>query len=383
MNKLNDRRPGCTGPPWSWRYRRDASSFPHRSGWENKRRFLFFRFAGFLAVAVLLFTLGLVGLVFLLARVFLGDGQAATLVAWLAGCGLVLLIPLVVGSYALRSFSRFVNPLARVMAAADVVAEGDFSVRVPEGGAGEVGRLARSFNRMVAELERSDLQRRNLTADVAHELRTPLHIIQGNLEGILDGVYEPTPDQLNLLLDETRHLTLLVEDLRTLSLAEAGQLHLELETLDVEELLSDVATSFSGQAEAAGIVLQLESEQRPEPLTIQGDASRLDQVLSNLIANALRHTPSGGRITLSAHLQAGGVRIQVSDNGEGIPAEDLPYVFERFWQSDPERKRGTGSGLGLAIVRQLVQAHGGRITAQSSPGQGTTFSIDLPSGTPE
>ena len=378
MNRMDEPGSGCSGSPWSRRSRRSEGGFHYRPGWENKRRFLFFRFAGFLAVAVLLFITGLVGLVFLVSRIFVGNGQAATFLVWLASCGLALLVPLVAGGFALRALSSLVNPLARVMAAADTVAEGDFSVRVPEGGPGEVGRLARSFNRMVTELERSDLQRRNLTADVAHELRTPVHIIQGNLEGILDGVYEPSPEQLNLLLDETRRLARLVEDLRTLSLAEAGQLPLQQEILDVDELLGDVATSFSGQAEAAGVSLLVETEPRSEPLTVQGDAGRLDQVLSNLAANALRHTSPGGKITMSAGPEAGGVRIQVSDDGEGIPAADLPFVFERFWQGGSDRERGAGSGLGLAIARQLVQAHGGRIAVQSSPGQGTTFRIDLP-----
>jgi len=245
------------------------------------------------------------------------------------------------------------------MDAADTVARGDLSVRVPVRGPGEFARLAESFNHMTAELERADQQRRNLTADVAHELRTPLHIIQGNLEGILDGVYEPTEEHINATLGETRALARLVEDLRTLSLAEAGQLPLAHEPVDVRELLADVATSFSGQAEGAGVALRTETPASEAALTISGDAGRLDQVLSNLLANALRHTSSGGSITLPA---------------------DLPYIFDRFWRGDPARThtRGVGSGLGLAIARQLVQAHGGRIAVQSQVGVGTQFTIDLP-----
>jgi signal transduction histidine kinase len=231
---------------------------------------------------------------------------------------------------------------------------------------------------MVSELERSDQLRRNLTADVAHELRTPLHIIQGNLEGLLDGVYQATPEQINLLLDEARQLVRLVEDLRTLSLAEAGQLPLEREAVDIRELLDDVATSFSGQAEAAGVALQVEDRPGAEPLIVQGDAGRLDQVLSNLVANALRHTPSGGKITLRAEVAQDGVRLQVADNGSGISPEDLTNIFDRFWSGD--RARRDGSGLGLAIARQLVQAHGGRIAVESQLDQGTTFTIDLPAG---
>jgi signal transduction histidine kinase len=296
---------------------------------------------------------------------------------WLAGCALSAAFPLLAVLIAMRSFTRVANPLARVMAAADAVAEGDFSIRVPVYGPGEFSRLARSFNRMVAELERSDQLRRSLTADVAHELRTPLHIIQGNLEGLLDGLYQPMPEQLNLLLEETRQLARLVEDLRTLSLAEAGQLPLEREAVDVGELLADVVTSFSGQAEAAGVDLHVEGRAGSAPLIVQGDAGRLDQVLSNLVANALRHTSPGGRITLRAKASQDGVRIQVTDNGSGISPEDLTNIFDRFWRGDRSRD---GSGLGLAIARQLVQAHGGKIAVESQVGQGTTFTIDLPAG---
>ena len=353
----------------------------HRHGgrppeWMHKRRFLFSRFARFVGAALLLFLAGMAGLAFLFTRLFGGGGQA-TLLVWLLGIGLALSFPVVVGVVAWRTFSRLVNPLARVMAAADTVAEGDFSVRVPEAGPGEFGRLARSFNRMVAELERSDQLRRNLTADVAHELRTPLTILQGNLEGILDGVYQPDTEHLDLLLDETRRLNRLVEDLRTLSLAEAGQLSLLHEPVDLAELLGDVATSFSGQAEASRVNLKVTSG--PGKLIVSGDAGRLDQVLSNLVANALQHTPAGGTITLSAGRSPDspdGLCLKVSDNGRGIPAEDLPNVFDRFWRGDDRRRDGTG--LGLAIARQLVQAHGGTISVESQLNQGTTFTINLP-----
>jgi two-component system sensor histidine kinase BaeS len=304
---------------------------------------------------------------------------------------LAVLFPLFVGLTALRSFNSIANPMARVMAAADAVADGDFSVRVPIIGQGEFARLASSFNRMVEELERSDRLRRNLTADVAHELRTPLHIIQGNLEGIQDGIYEPTQEQIGLLLDETHQLSRLVEDLRTLSLAEAGQLPLEKEDINVNELLNDVATSFSGQAEIAGVVLRVEVDSAAPgtELIVTGDAGRLNQVLSNLAANALRHTPPGGEVTLSARRTSKGVSIQVADSGSGIPAKDIPYIFERFWSSsrglEPRANPGSvlethpeGSGLGLAIARQLVQAHGGMIRVESQQQKGTNFIIDLP-----
>jgi signal transduction histidine kinase len=329
---------------------------------------------------------GMATLAFLLSRLFGGDRQTTVLV-WAWGCGLSLALPLLAGLLASRAFRSIATPLADVMAAADAVADGDLSVRIPEEhNPGDFGRLAKSFNRMVEELERSDQLRRNLTADVAHELRTPLHIIQGNLEGILDDVYAPSEEHIGATLEETRLLARLVDDLRTLSLAEAGQLPLVWEQVDVAELLADVSTSFSGQAEAAGIDLRVEVE--GEPPTIPADVDRLDQVLGNLMGNALRHTPSGGVITLRAEpvlstvegSMPDGVRITVSDTGEGIPTEDLPYVFDRFWRGDRSRSRagGAGSGLGLAIARQLIHAHGGRIGVASEPGQGTTFTVELP-----
>ena len=187
---------------------------------------------------------------------------------------------------------------------------------------------------------------------MAHELRTPLHIIQGNLEGVLDGVYAPTPEHIEATLEETRQLARLVEDLRTLSLAESGELPLVREAVDVGDLLADVATSFSAQAEAAGVDLRVTTADAVPPV-VMGDAGRLDQVLSNLVANAIRHTPRGGNISLAAANAGNRVRITVADTGEGIAAEDLPYIFDRFWRGDRARSHGGGAGSGLGLATRV------------------------------
>ena len=335
-----------------------------------------FGFLGFLLLG------GTVVTVWIASQILRTAGQLAG-VAWFVG--FLLAVGFLVGGGVIGyvAFQRVAAPLADVMQAADLVADGDLSVRVPvpERSPEQFVRLVRSFNRMTEEIQRADQQRRNLTADVAHELRTPLHIIQGNLEGILDGIYAPTEEHIMATLSETRALARLVEDLRTLSLAEAGQLPMEHADVDVAELLADAGTSFSGQAELAGISLEVRTEGSPDRMVIRGDAMRLDQVLSNLLGNALRHTPSGGTISLSACPSEDGVRITVRDTGEGIPKADLPYVFQRFWRGDRARTHsgGGGSGLGLAIARQLVQSHGGEIGVESEPGKGTTFVLDLPS----
>jgi signal transduction histidine kinase len=367
-------------PPWvEWEHG-DHAGFEdwHRRS-HRKRRFLFVRFAGVFGLVALLIVGGIAALAFVFTRLFAGDLQTAVMV-WIGGCSLSVALPLLAAALAVWAFSGIARPLADVVTAAEAVADGDLSVRVSARGPGDFYRLARVFNHMVEELERADRQRRSLTADVAHELRTPLQIIQGNLEGVLDDVYEPTDEHISATLEETQLLARLVDDLRTLSLAESGQLPLVLEPVDVAELLADVQTSFSGQANAAGIELGVAIDGDGDALTVSGDVDRLAQVLSNLVANALRHTPAGGAITLAGEAVEGGVRILVRDTGEGIPPEDLPAVFDRFWRGDKSRSHasGAGSGLGLAIVRQLVLAHGGQVSVESQVGEGTTFIIELP-----
>ena len=365
------------GPPWrrgAWGDRRWRDHRGRHPG------LLFLRFVVVFGLFALLILGGFGLLIYFVVRLAGGDSQTAT-VLWLSTCGLLLLLPGTIAWIGRRAFRSIARPLAALMNAADAVAAGDFSVRVPVQGRGEFTQLMSAFNRMVEELALADQRRRNLTADVAHELRTPLQIIQGNLEGVLDGVYAPTPEHITATLDETRQLARLVEDLRVLSQAEAGQLPMTWEPVDVADLCADAVTSFGGQAEAAGVALT--AVVADTPLIVSADYGRLDQILSNLLANAIRHTPAGGSVTVRAAATADSVQLQVSDTGEGITAEDLPYIFDRFWRGDRARthQAGAGSGLGLAIVRQLVQAHGGRIDVASTAGQGTTFSIMLPSAT--
>jgi signal transduction histidine kinase len=232
---------------------------------------------------------------------------------------------------------------------------------------------------MADELEGAETQRRNLTADVAHELRTPLHILQGNLEGALDGVYEASPEYFRSMLEETRLLQRLVEDLQTLSMAESGTLDYHFQPLSVKELLEDVLASFSGRAEEVGIKLVLKDSDGGDELKVEGDWHRLDQVFGNLVNNALRYTPDGGEITLSTARDESSVLLTIQDSGEGIAPEDLPFIFDRFWKGDKSRSRASGgSGLGLAIARQLLTAHGGSISVESQEGAGTTFTVKLP-----
>jgi two-component system, OmpR family, sensor histidine kinase BaeS len=367
-----------------WDFHSGPHPWPHSwpPPWAHRRRSILARFAVVLGCFGLISVGGMAALAILTTRA-LGTGRPTIMVVAIGGTVLGLVVPALAVFMAIRTFRGIAMPLADVMVASDRVAAGDLSARVsvPTHGPREFRRLSESFNHMTEELERADRQRRNLTADVAHELRTPLHIIQGNLEGVLDGVYEPTAEHTRATLDETRLLARLVEDLRTLSLAEAGQLPLVMEPVNVVDLLADVETGFSAQAEAGGISLHVDAGAASSAsLVVTGDVGRLDQVLSNLMTNAMRHTPAGGTIALRAEGTPAGVRIVISDTGQGIASEDLPFIFDRFWRGDRSRSHasGAGSGLGLAIARQLVQAHGGTIRADSQPGRGTTFIIELP-----
>jgi two-component system OmpR family sensor kinase/two-component system sensor histidine kinase BaeS len=358
-----------------------------------RRRHMARQFGCFVVAITVSFVALLVGgLVLFLRAADLNIGTTETVLLVL--CSMPLVLVIVVANIVRLFFLRVGAPVADMMAAADAIAAGDLSVRVPENSQGDIGRLAARFNRMTAELQRSEQQRRHLTADVAHELRTPLHILQGNLEGLLDGIYEPTPAHIAATLDEAHALTRLVNDLQLLSLAEAGELPLHRQPVVVADLLAAVVGRFAAAAVEAGVTIVVEDAKAHAGLTVDADPDRLEQVLSNLVGNALRHTAAGGRVVLTAESvekpdRSGKppftVCLTVSDTGVGIPAEDLPYIFDRFWRGDRSRTRegGAGSGLGLAIARQLVLAHGGEITADSEVGVGTVVTVWLPGLPPE
>jgi two-component system sensor histidine kinase BaeS len=265
--------------------------------------------------------------------------------------------------------------LDELVDAARRVEAGDYSVRVAPGRSGPrgAGDLARAFNTLVSRLEVEDRERRTLLADVSHELRTPLAVIRGRVEAIIDGVHPADEAHLSAIVDETRVMERLVEDLRTLSLAESGTLSLHREGVDPDELVRDVAASFGPAAAEAGIALRVDvPEDLPEA---ELDPVRMREVIGNLVDNALRHTPRGGQVTVRVRGGAA-LRLEVTDTGPGIEPSVLPHVFERFVKGQGSR----GSGLGLAIARSLVAAHGGTIEVESRAGAGTTFTVIIPTG---
>ncbi len=272
---------------------------------------------------------------------------------------------------------QILAPLGRLTTAARRIADGDLSQRVPVSGRDEVAALGRDFNTMAASLQKQEELRRRLVADVAHELRTPLSVVRGNLEALLDGVHAMTLENVSAILDEVLLLGHLTDDLRELALAEAGQLPLHRQPIALDELAARMAGSLGPVAQERGVKLEFDA---PADLpVVDGDWQRLTQVLHNLLGNALRHTPAGGKVQVAARPADDGrmLVVTVSDTGSGIPPEDLPFVFERFYQADRQRRRD-GSGLGLAIVKQLVEAHGGGIRVESELGQGTRFVFTLP-----
>ena len=297
------------------------------------------------------------------------QGQHGGFFPWFLFLPIVLVIGAILFGRAIRRTAR---PIGEVMDAAERISEGDLSARAPIHGPNDVRNLAGAFNRMAERLQTDERRRRDLLADVAHELRTPLAVIRGRVEGMRDGLYEVDGEHLELIERETDVMARLLEDLQLLSNAEAGALRLHRERLEPRELLETAADAFGTQALEAG--LELKTEAGPDLPALDVDRVRIGEVLANLLANAVRHTPRGGAIRLSTTSDPEGVAFAVADTGEGIPADELSHVFDRFAKSPESR----GAGLGLAIAKSLVQAHGGAIAAESEPGRGTTISFVLP-----
>jgi len=269
-------------------------------------------------------------------------------------------------------------PLSRLSSAAQAIGARDLSRRVKAQGSAEAVQLAHAFNQMAADLENAETLRRQLVADVAHELRTPLTVLQGNLRAMLDGVYTMSEPEVASLYDQTRVLSRLVNDLHELSQAEARQLPLDRQPIHVNAMVANIAATFETVAELNGVTLQ--TTLSPLNPTVHGDATRLSQVLNNLLNNALTHTPENGTIAISLSFADDTVCISVKDNGHGIAAEHLPHLFDRFYRADRARSRHTGgTGLGLAIAKAIVEAHDGQISVYSDGiGHGATFRVCLP-----
>lgn len=335
------------------------------------------RFAVFAFLAFLFFAFVVAAFVTLLISAFSGAGPG--LGAFTPVVAIFAL--LVVATTVARAIRRVVVPLGDLIDAAEKVEAGNYAVRVRPRGPRELRSLATAFNSMSARLERNEEQRQQLLADVTHELRTPLTVVQGNLEALLDQVYPADAQHLAPILDETRVLSRLVDDLRTLSIAEAGALALHREPTDVVVLAHDIIASFRPQADQAGIALHVTTPVGLLEL-VNVDPVRTREILSNLIANSLRHTPRDGTIMVGIERgdvidSAAGhplVSVTVRDTGRGIAADALPHVFDRFYKSDESR----GAGLGLAIAKSLVVAHGGEISATSELGHGTEMRFTLP-----
>lgn len=357
-HERDDRR-----PPW---WPADETWPPHRR-WRMHRA-PFFRRLGCFFVVLSLFGLGLFLLLYVLLRSLLGLNQLGpSELKWILPLGILSVVFILAFLAAVgRSLRRLSMPLDEMLAASHQVAEGEYSVRVEEKGPPEMRSLARGFNSMAARLQTSHEQRRNLLADISHELRTPLTVIQGNVEGMLDGLYPVEEGKLRSILEEAQVLSRLVDDLRTLSLAESGALQLRREPVDLAALVHETASVFRPRALAAGIQLQVDAA---SAAPLEADPARIREVLSNLLTNALHYTPAGGRIRL--HYDGG--TISVEDDGPGIAAADLPHVFERFYKAGDSG----GMGLGLSIAKYLVEAHGGEIRAESTPGRGTKISFTL------
>jgi two-component system, OmpR family, sensor histidine kinase BaeS len=297
--------------------------------------------------------------------------RAALLRAIASAAGLAALLALLAGLLASRRITR---PVSRLIEVTQAMGHGDRAARVGEIHApDELRDLAATFDRMADNLARQDQLRRDVVADVAHELRTPVAVLQAGHEALLDGVVEPSAAQLSSLRDEVLRLARLVDDLHTLAAAEAAALQLTMHPIDLAEIAGVAAGSLAGRFEAAGITL----ERRLAPVGVLADAQRMHQVVTNLLSNALKFTPAGGRVTLETGPAGDMARLCVADTGPGIPDDELPRIFDRFWRGR-QAAAVAGSGIGLAVVAELVRAHGGSVTASSVQGRGTQLVMTLP-----
>ncbi len=358
------------GEPWP------PTGPPNFLPWRKMRGRFFWRIGGLIALLFFL-AFGACTLFFWFVVSLLGAINLPPGTSDLARTFGLVFLAVVIASlvFAGRTLRRTAVPIGDLIEVVGRVAQGDYSVQVEERGPREIRALARSLNRMAARLKANDEERRNLMADVTHELRTPLTVIQGNLEGLIDGVYPPDKAHLEPILEETRVLSRLIDDLRTLALAERGALVLQKEQIDLGVLVGETIASFRAQADAAGI--ELCAEVAPDLPTLLIDPARMREVLENVIANALRYTPRGGQIRVKCSVENASdqrVVVSVSDSGAGIPPKDLPHIFDRFYKTRDSR----GTGLGLAIAKNLVQMQGGEIFAESEAGKGTTIWITLP-----
>lgn len=289
-----------------------------------------------------------------------------------------ILFPVGITSFILATFlvvvaillvRRFVNPLADVIFAARAVADGKLDTRISSEGPQDLRSLSESFNEMAFSLERNDRERRDMLADIAHELRTPLSVIRGRLEGIVDGIYSENGTEVSMALEQTYVLQHLVDDLRLLTLAETRQLTFDKSSVDIGQLIDRSMNIFSAEAQEKNISISF--NEKSGNLSAFVDPQRFEQVMSNLLGNAIRFVSEGGKVWVTANEIPEGLRITVNDNGAGIPAEDLPYIFDRFWRKEKSRSRASGgTGLGLAITKQLVEAQGGTIEARNLPAGG-------------
>jgi signal transduction histidine kinase len=294
--------------------------------------------------------------------------------ALILAAGGAALVALIMGIFIARSLT---SPLRALTDATRNLGEGSFGQQVSIHSKDEIGELVSAFNQMSAELESLIVQRQQMTADIAHDLRTPLTVIGGYIESMQDGTLAATPERLDTIYLEVQHLQRLVEDLRTLSLAEAGQLSLNLTSIPSQDLLEQVEAAYRLSAQQKGIELMLEESQDFPDVRV--DPDRMMQVLSNLVRNALRHTPKGGVIRLNASQSNSWIKISIIDTGEGISSEELPHIFDRFYRGDQARQADEGeSGLGLAIAKSIVEMHGGKLLAYSDgKGKGSQFTIQL------